>query len=140
MWKAKMQTFVAKSTFEAEYGALSTLVTEMVWCKCLMNEIKCWKTKGEEEASTVLVDNQGAVKAANQQRITHRNKTVAIKFHHVRDQVEKKVVRIKHVRTNLNLADVLTKAVVGNKFEMFADWMLGNNMEAWLQVLKCAAN
>ena len=47
-------------------------------------------------------------------------------------------MQIKHVRTNWNLADVLTKAMAANKFEAFTDWMLGNNLEGWAQVLKCA--
>ena len=131
MWKSKMQSFVAKSTFEAEFGALSTLITELVWVKAVMNEIV--SKKGD--APLVMVDNRGAVQTANNNKMTHRNKTVAIRYHHVLDQTEKKLVKIKHVRTEKNIADALTKALGVSKFSGFVKWLMGHDQEKWKEVI-----
>ena len=132
LWKAKKQSFVAKSTFEAECGALSALVSELMWCKETRDDIM----RGDKKTDVplVLVDNQGTVSAANQNKLTHRNKTVAIEHHHVHDQVEKKKIKVRHVRTDKNLADVLTKALGVLKCKAFVKWLMGHSPDEWEEV------
>ena len=119
-WRASRQTFVAKSTFEAEYGALSELVSNIAYMRQIFRETK----QNIKEPTAVHVDNNSALLAANQAKLSHRNKTVAIHFYHVRDAVHKNVVKVIHVSGDDNPADALTKPLFGNKFLKFRATLL----------------
>nr|KYP49892.1 Copia protein [Cajanus cajan] len=53
-----------------------------------------------------------------------RSKHIETKFHFLRDQVSKGTIRLKHYRTDLQLADIMTKALKANRFKLLRN-MLG---------------
>ena len=135
-WKAKKQTYVARSTFEAEYGAMSDLVHNILYLQHVKREAR---TK-VNAPSKINVDNNGAVLTANQNKITHRNKTVAIHFYHVRDSVEKGEVQVIHVSTDNNPADLLTKPLTGVKFVKFSRIILNEKYSDTLSEKKMSSS
>lgn len=84
-WRAKKQTLLAQRTEEAEYVSLASEVREKMWLRPLSKEM------GTYSAEDVIVwcDNQAAVATACEERLTDAAKHIAIKYHLVRDEVEK---------------------------------------------------
>src|SRR5207237_3011378 len=60
-WRSKKQAVVSRSTAEAEYRALSQGLSEMLWVKNLLSELKLLR-KGPLR---VWCDNQSAISIAN---------------------------------------------------------------------------
>ena len=50
-------------------------------------------------------------------RITPRSKHFAVKYHWFRKHIRPEKIEIKHIESNLQRADLLTKALRTNKFE-----------------------
>lgn len=53
-----------------------------------------------------------------------RTKHIDIRYHHVRDWVEKKTIELVKVPTADNMADIFTKALPKPKFEDFTNKLL----------------
>jgi hypothetical protein len=49
------------------------------------------------------------------QKFNHRTKHIGLKYHFIKDVIEDKVVRLQYHPTATNVADMLTKALGGNK-------------------------
>jgi hypothetical protein len=50
-----------------------------------------------------------------------RSKHIEIKYHYVRDMVQKGAVKLQYISTDEQVADVLTKPLSRVKFEYFRD-------------------
>ena len=48
-------------------------------------------------------------------------KHIEIKFHYIRDMVQRKAVKLQYMETNKQIADVLTKPIARVKFEYFRE-------------------
>ena len=49
------------------------------------------------------------------------SKYIEIKYHYIRDMVQRGVVKLQYVATNEQIADVLTKPLASVKFEYFRE-------------------
>ena len=56
-------------------------------------------------------DNLGAVRLAYSGHCNPRTKHIDIKIHHIRSLVEKDVVKVEHLPTDFQRADILTKGL-----------------------------
>jgi hypothetical protein len=63
------------------------------------------------EATDLRCDNNSAMVLANDQSLHDRTKHIDIRYHHIRDGVEKKKIKLLRVATADNTADTLTKAL-----------------------------
>jgi hypothetical protein len=63
-----------------------------------------------DKAITVYEDNQGTIDLANNPCHHKRSKHMDVKFHYVRSAIVEKKVVVKKVHTDLNRADIMTKA------------------------------
>lgn len=114
MWKSRRQTTLALSSAEAEYVALSTCAKDVTWIRRLFCELKfkCpYDDRMSLESTKMFVDNTAAISLATNEQVSARNKHIALKVHHVRSLLKKKIVVLNHVRTAKQLADMLTKSV-----------------------------
>ena len=87
---SKRQSTVALSTSEAEYIALFTASKEGVWLRQLFSDF-----------------------GVGQTNIKHMD----IKYHYVREMVERQAVVTVYSPTDIMLADILTKPLAGQRFE-----------------------
>ena len=105
-WKSAQQTEVALSSGNAEYVALSEGAREALFFRNLWYEIyeewKCVK---------ILCDNRTAIKNAESEQHHKRSKHINIKYHHIKDEVEKREVKVSWVCGKDNVADLMTKPV-----------------------------
>ena len=65
----------------------------------------------------IYVDNQGYEALVLQDRISERSKHIDIKFHFVKDLVQKKQSVLQYIPTNEMPADMFTKPLVTNKHD-----------------------
>ncbi|CAI7935279.1 Retrovirus-related Pol polyprotein from transposon TNT 1-94 [Podarcis lilfordi] len=111
-WKSQKQTFVATSTCEAEYSAISECVSQIEWFACLTKEPGI----PSEMPVTVLSDNMAAQQLANQQNFKSKSKHIAIRYGNVKNALERNVLKVQHCNTKCNVADLYTKCLDAPKF------------------------
>ena len=71
----------------------------------------------EQGTVTLYIDNQSAIKMANNNAPTGRTKHIAIRYHILNEAVERAELRTEYVPTEENLADIFTKPLTAEKFE-----------------------
>lgn len=113
-WCSQRQPIVALSTTESEYIALSTTTREIMWLKQLARECVA------NDRSTVIVhcDNQSAINLGESEAYRPRTKHIDIRFHHLRERVNDRTIRLEYIATSDMVADSLTKAVPSHKTEL----------------------
>ena len=112
-WSSKKQSIVALSSTEAEYVALCSAAQETVWLRNLLSDIGCT----QNTATLIREDNQGAICLAKNPKDHPRTKHIDVRYHYVRETVERKVMRIEYIPTGDMTADALTKGLPKPSFE-----------------------
>lgn len=115
-WHSKRQEIVAVSSTEAEYIALSTTAKEMLYLNQFFFEL----TNVNIEPTKIYVDNTSSINLAKNATYHDRTKHIDVRYHHLRDNIEKNKIAIEFVSTNENVADALTKSLNGPKTKQFA--------------------
>ncbi|KAG5898489.1 hypothetical protein JTB14_015493 [Gonioctena quinquepunctata] len=110
-WCSQRQQVVALSTTEAEYIALSFGGREAVWLRQLLKELDVLGNI----PTVIKVDNQSAIKLANNPEFHERTKHGDVKFHYVRAIIENGEVSLNYVESKLQLADIMTKPLPKDK-------------------------
>ncbi len=104
-WESVKQKSVALSSTEAEYMAASDASKEAIYLKRILMELNAW-----DGGPVVLhIDNQGAQKLEENPVYHRRSKHIDIRFHHIRDLVQSREIRLEYCPTANMIADVLTK-------------------------------
>ena len=116
-WMCRKQTSVALSTAEAEYIAASTASREAVWLRKLLAGI----FDSELEPTVIHCDNQSCIKLTENPVFHDRSKHIEIKYHFIRDVVQRGAVKLQYIRTDEQVADILTKPLSRLKFVYFRD-------------------
>ena len=128
LWSSKLQTETALSTTEAEYIALSQAMREIIPLQRLMAEMADFVRFDLKETiahSTVFEDNKGCIELANSPKMRPRTRHIAIKYHHFRDHVRQGKVRIEHVASEDQLADIFTKPLPLATFSRLRNSLMG---------------
>ena len=106
-YTSKHQKSVALSTCEAEYVALSDAAKAALWVTQMLDEIGMpldlpVQFHEDNKAVTDLVKHPGA---------SRRTRHVAIRYHHVQELHANGFLRVKHIGTKKQHADILTKTL-----------------------------
>ncbi|CAM9717592.1 unnamed protein product, partial [Heterosigma akashiwo] len=103
-WKALKQDLTALSSTKAEYVALAFTCQVILFFRDLLKEI------GFEQSgpTTISVDNLSAQFIA-EGATSKKSKFIKLKFHFIRDCIAKGLVRVIHIPSEENLADLFTK-------------------------------
>lgn len=110
-WSSQRQSIVALSTAEAEYVALANGAKEAIWLCKMLNELQI-----EHTTVPLFVDNQSAIKLAENAEFHKRSKHIDVRFHFVRDLVKRQDIEIKFVKSKDQLADIFTKPLSKQQF------------------------
>ena len=70
-----------------------------------------------QNVMTLFCDNLSAINISKNPIQHSRTKHIDIRHHFIRDLVEDKVITLEHVATELQLADIFTKALDATQFE-----------------------
>ena len=103
---SKKQSVVATSSTEAEYIAASESLKEMLYTYNLLKEFTT-----VECPIYLHIDNTGAICISEKNINNQRTKHIDVRYHHIRDWVQSKVVKIEKVKTLDNTADIFTKSL-----------------------------
>ncbi|KAL2231740.1 UNVERIFIED_CONTAM: Retrovirus-related Pol polyprotein from transposon TNT 1-94 [Sesamum indicum] len=112
-WVSKLQKVVTLSTTEAEYVAVTEAAKELIWLQHLLGEL------GKPQADVILhSDSQSAIHLAKNPAFHSRTKHIEIKYHFIRQLLEKKALQLEKIQGEKNPADMLTKAVAMAKLKL----------------------
>jgi len=73
----------------------------------------------EIDVTCIWCDNQSCIKMTENPVFHDRSKHIRIKYHYIRDMVEKGAVKLQYVATEEQTADIFTKPLARSKFEHF---------------------
>ena len=118
-WRSKKQPIVSKSSTEAEYHALSSVTSEIVWLSKLLLQF-------EVDVPSVMLfcDNKSAICLASNPTHHERSKHIDIDHHFIREYVQSKVVKLVHVKSQHQVADVFLQKHFQARF-------LVNSLPSW---------
>jgi hypothetical protein len=114
-WSSKRQATVSRSSAEAEYRAVANAVADCVWLRQLLDELGSSLPK----ATVVFCDNISAVCMSTNPVHHRRTKHIELDIHFVREKVALGELRVVHVPTTQQLADIMTKGLPAASFQSF---------------------
>jgi hypothetical protein len=104
-WQSRKQSSIALSTAEAEYIDAFSASCEAIWLRKLLTGL----FDLEMRATAILCDNQSC--------IHDRSKHIEIRYHFIRDMVQRGALKLQYISTDEQVADVMTKPLSRVKFE-----------------------
>ncbi|GJW24613.1 putative ribonuclease H-like domain-containing protein [Tanacetum coccineum] len=111
-WQCKKQTIVANSTTKAEYVATSSCCEQVLWIQNQMLDY------GYNFMNTKIhIDNESTICIVKNPVFHSKTKHIKIRHHFIRDSNEKKLIQMIKIRTDHNVADLLTKAFDVRRFQ-----------------------
>nr|GFA09306.1 retrovirus-related Pol polyprotein from transposon TNT 1-94 [Tanacetum cinerariifolium] len=100
-----------KSTFEAEYVSLSACCAQVLWMRTQLTDYGFHFNK-----IPIYCDSKSAI-AISCNPVQHsRTKHIAVRYHFIKEQVEKGTIELYFVKTDYQLADIFTKALPADRF------------------------
>jgi len=113
-WSCQRQKLVTLSTTESEYVAAATAAKELIWLRKLLKDIG-----GQyENATTLYIDNQNAIKLSKNPELHKRTKHIDIRYHFLREKYESGEISIAYIPPEIQKANILTKALPRERFQM----------------------
>src|SRR5271157_191987 len=109
-WASQKQRSVAVSSTEAEYMALSLTARQAIWLSSGLTEI------GFPLIPNILCDNQGSISLSKDPRMHKRSKHIDVHYHFTREKIDDGKISVSYIPTNLNIADMFTKALGKSQF------------------------
>jgi len=114
-WSSKRQNTVSRSSAEAEYRAVANAVAKATWIRQLLSELHTPLRK----TTLVYCDNISSVYMSANPVQHQRTKHIEIDLHFVRERVALGDVRVLHVPTTSQFADIFSKGLSSSVFTEF---------------------
>ena len=108
------------SSTEAEIIAASACALELAHFRTLLNEMGV----EQSEPTPLYVDNSGAVELSRDRKSCHRSRHVDRRYFKVRELSYAGVLRVEHIDTADNSADILTKPLKADSFYKHASHLM----------------
>ncbi|XP_019262365.1 PREDICTED: uncharacterized protein LOC109240184 [Nicotiana attenuata] len=108
-WSSKKQRAVARSSTEA----IASATADLCWVKNLLQELSVTL----HQPPVIYCDNLGATYVCANPDFHSRMKHIEIDYHFVRSLVQRGLLRVSHVSSKEQLADLLTKPLSNQDFE-----------------------
>jgi hypothetical protein len=103
---------VALSSCEAEYISAATCACWAVWVARLLSELK----DSEISVPVLRIDNKSTISLVKNPVHHDRSKHIDVRFHLIREYENSGQIVVEFIRTEEQLADVLTKPLGKEKF------------------------
>ncbi|KAM0042542.1 putative RNA-directed DNA polymerase [Helianthus debilis subsp. tardiflorus] len=114
-WSSKRQNTISRSSAEAEYRGVANAVAETTWLRNLLLELHVTV----QRASIIYCDNVSAVYLSANPVQHQRTKHVEMDIHFVREKVQIGHVKVLHVPSSSQYADIFTKGLPRTLFTEF---------------------
>lgn len=107
------QKLVSRSSTESELNALHEALSQVEWIMNLLTELGYPNvsptTVYEDNKSTIILAHQGI-------QPTGKSKHINVRYFYVKQLIEQDRIKLVHLSTNDQIADILTKPVTGSQF------------------------
>ncbi|CAI5464211.1 unnamed protein product [Closterium sp. Yama58-4] len=114
-WRSTRSSSVLSSSCEAEIYATAMAAQELRWLTYLLTDL------GERPRSppVLYVDNKAAIALCQEHRLEHKTKHIALRYFLARELQQRGQLRLAHVATRANTADIFTKALPSGDHQRF---------------------
>nr|GFC67826.1 retrovirus-related Pol polyprotein from transposon TNT 1-94 [Tanacetum cinerariifolium] len=110
-WSSKKQDCTTLSTAEVEYVSLSACCAQVLWMRTQLTDYGFHFDK-----ILISCDSKSAI-AISCNPVQHsRTKHIVVRFHFIKEHVEKGTIELYFVKTDYQLADIFTKALSTDRF------------------------
>ncbi|WJZ84417.1 hypothetical protein VitviT2T_004022 [Vitis vinifera] len=111
-WRSKKQKVVALSSAEAEFQGMVKGICELLWLKKLLAEIGV----APNSEMNLFCDNKAAIAIFHNPVQHDRTKHVEVDLNFIKQNLEEKIIQLPFVKSEDQLADILTKAVSARNY------------------------
>nr|GFA21441.1 retrovirus-related Pol polyprotein from transposon TNT 1-94 [Tanacetum cinerariifolium] len=122
-WSSKKQNYVSISTGESEYVAVSSCCAQVLWMRAQVLWIRTQLTDYGffYDKVTIYCDSKSAI-AISCNPVQHtRTKHIDVRYHFIKDHVEKGTIELYFVGTEYQLADLFTKSLPEARFKFLVE-------------------
>nr|GEX90050.1 retrovirus-related Pol polyprotein from transposon TNT 1-94 [Tanacetum cinerariifolium] len=110
-WSSKKQDCTSLSTVKSEYASLSACCAQLIWMRTQLTDYGYYFDK-----ILIYYDSKSAI-AISCNPVQHsRTKHIAVRYHFIKEHVEKGTIELYFVKTDYQLADIFTKALPMDRF------------------------
>ncbi|CAL1369473.1 unnamed protein product [Linum trigynum] len=106
-WHSKKQQTISQSSTEAEYRAMADLTCEIQWFNYLFADLGILFNK----PTAMFSDSQSAIRIAENPVAHERTKHIELDCHLTRDKLASGLIKLLHVLTSDQIADLFTKSL-----------------------------
>ncbi|GJT60672.1 retrovirus-related pol polyprotein from transposon TNT 1-94 [Tanacetum coccineum] len=111
-WSSKKQDYTALSTAKAEYVSVSTCCAQVIWMLTQLTDYGYHFNN-----IPIYCDSKSAI-AISCNPVQHsRTKHIVVRYHFIKEHVEKGTIKLYFVKTDYQLADLFTKALPVDRFK-----------------------
>ncbi|GKD58640.1 hypothetical protein Tco_1296149, partial [Tanacetum coccineum] len=110
-WSSKKQDCTALSTLETEYVSLSTYCAQVIWMRTQLTDYGFHFNK-----IPIYCDSKSAIAISCNLVQLSRTKHIAVRYHFIKEHMEKGMIELYFVKTDYQLADLFTKALPVDRF------------------------
>ncbi|GJR54770.1 hypothetical protein Tco_1405291 [Tanacetum coccineum] len=110
-WSSKKQDCMALSTAEAEYVSLSACCAQVLWMRTQLTDYGYHFNK-----IPIYCDSKSAIAISYNPVQYSRIKHTAVRYHFIKEHVEKGTIEMYFVKTDYQLANLFTKALPVDRF------------------------
>ncbi|KAJ9538026.1 hypothetical protein OSB04_030759 [Centaurea solstitialis] len=119
-WASKKQQCVSTSTAESEYVAAASCCSQVLWMQSQLRDYGL-----EYKKIPIYCDSKSAI-AISANPVQHsKTKHIDIRYHFLKDNVEKENIELYFVNTEYQLADLFTKALDEKRFKFLVSRLGG---------------
>ena len=99
------------STTEAEYIAAAKCCAQILWMKQTLADYN-----KKFDVVSILCDNTSAIDLSKNPVLHSRSKHIDVRHHFLRDHVNKGDIKMTHIETENNVADIFTKPLHSERY------------------------
>ncbi|RVW78573.1 Retrovirus-related Pol polyprotein from transposon TNT 1-94 [Vitis vinifera] len=114
-WKSKKQNVVARSSAEAEFRGMALGLCEALWLRLLLQDLGYLS----RQPIRLFCDNKAACDIAHNPVQHDRTKHVEVDRFFIKEKLDDKIVELPKIRSEDQVADILTKVVSSQVFSKF---------------------
>jgi hypothetical protein len=104
-WLSKKQGSISLSTIEAEYIAVSTCCTQLLWMIQTLADLEVKYTA----PIPIHCDNTSAISVSKNPVFHSKTKNIPIRYHFLREQVTNSVVYVHYIPSKDHIVDIFPK-------------------------------
>ena len=115
MWSSKKQNFVARSSAEDEFRGMAFRVCEALWLRILLRDLGYLLRYPIQ----LDCDNKAACDISHNLVQHDQTKQVEVDRFFIKEKLDEEIVELPKIRSEDQLADIVTKAVSSQVFSNF---------------------